>query len=241
MPASDGTILVEESPFASLASEGADVTTLSLEFSVSSQAQVKDQSSPAPAQPSSKPAEAGKGPTSQISSLVTTLQPNGSMSALDKDPSESRADPKVQPCFPEDVNQAPVYTTENLHNLNTSGPSVEHTIGPQAGSSRKYFAEAGSWAHSASLPRGYRRSEGSCRLSSAITPRPFSTKHSKASSLPRLQHVSTAEITISSHFNLTSYLKETGDCSVSKFPAGDNPSGLKLCLWTCHTLSTKIL
>ena len=191
MPASDGTILVEESPFASLASEGAEVITPSLEFSFSSQTQVKGQSSPAPVQPSSKPAESEKGPTGQISSLVTTLQPNGS---CEKDLPELCADPKVQPFFPVEVNQAPIYTTDNRYNPNTSETSVENGIGQQVGGSRKYFAQTGSWTHSASLPRGYRRSEGSCRLSSAITPRPFSSKQTKVTSLPRLQHVSAAEI-----------------------------------------------
>lgn len=197
MPASDGVILVEENPFASLASEGAAVTTSTLEFPFSSQMWVKDRSGPALPQPSSKPAEAGQGPPIQISSLVTTLQPNGSTSALETDPSESGADPKVQPRFPDGLNQAPVHATGNLHNLTSSGPSMEDAIGQKAGS-HKAFARAGSWVHSASLPRGYRRAEGSCRLSSAITARPFGTKHSKASSLPRLQHVSGAEITISS-------------------------------------------
>lgn len=229
MPASDGTISVEESPFASLASEGAAVTTPTLEFPFSSQTWVKDRSGPAPPQASTKPAEAGQGPPSQISSLVTTLQPNGSTLVLDTDPYESRADPKVQPRFPNDVNQAPVHATGNLHNPTSSGPSVEDVVGQQAGS-RKAFARAGSWAHSASLPRGYRRAEGSCRLSSAITARPFGTKHSKASTLPRLQHVSGAEIKISSRLNLISCLKETGDCSGTvewKLPAGDNPSRFK--------------
>lgn len=230
MPASDGAILVEERPFASLASEGAAVTTPTLEFPFSSQTQVKDWSSPAPPLPSSTPAEAGQGPPSQTSSLVTTLQPNGSTSALDTDPSESRADPKVQPRFSDDVNQAPVHATDTLHNPTSSGPSVEDAVGQQARGSRKAFARAGSWAHSASLPRGYRRPKGSYRLSSAITARPFGTKQSSTSSLPRLQHVSGAEITISSRLNMTSYLKEMGDCSGTvewKLPAGDNPSRFK--------------
>lgn len=213
MPASDGTILVEDTPFASLASEGAGVTTPSLEFPFSSQTQVKGQSSPAPMQPSSKPADSEKGPTSQISSLVTTLQPNGATAAFDKDPTELCAGPKVPPFFPDEVHQASVYTTDNRHNLSTSGTSMEHSNGQQAGGSRKYFAQMGSWAHSASLPRGYRRSESSCRLSSAITARPYSSRQSKASSLPRLQHVSAAEITILHYFSLTSSLKEMGDCS----------------------------
>lgn len=223
MPASDGTILVKDTPFTSLASEGEGVSTPSLEFSFSSQTQVKSQSSPAPTQPSSKPAESEKGPTSQISSLVTTLQPNGSTSACDKDPSEFHTDPNVQPFFPDGSTQTPVYTADNRHNLNTStGTSVGHGVGQQVGGSRKYFAQTGSWAHSATLPRGFRRSEGSCRLSSAITARPFSSKQSKVSSLPRLQHVSAVEITIMSYLNLTLYLKEMDYCSMtveSKFPA----------------------
>ncbi|XP_059408450.1 LIM domain only protein 7-like isoform X2 [Carassius carassius] len=39
---------------------------------------------------------------------------------------------------------------------------------------------------SATLPRGFRRSEGSSRLSTGVTPRPFGTKPSKVSSLPRV-------------------------------------------------------
>ncbi|XP_035992039.1 LIM domain only protein 7b isoform X3 [Fundulus heteroclitus] len=41
------------------------------------------------------------------------------------------------------------------------------------------------WSSSASLPRGYRRSEGSTRLSSAVTAKPFEAKPSRMSSLPR--------------------------------------------------------
>ncbi|XP_036419312.1 LIM domain only protein 7b isoform X3 [Colossoma macropomum] len=39
---------------------------------------------------------------------------------------------------------------------------------------------------SATLPRGFRRSEGSSRLSMGVTPRPFGTKASRVSSLPRI-------------------------------------------------------
>lgn len=185
MPASDGAIL-EEGRFASLASNGAGVTTPSLEFPFSSQTQVKGQISLTPAQPSSKCAQPESGPN-QISSSATTIQQNGPTSPLDRDPSEFCADPKVH--------QAPVYTPENRQNLETSGTSVERGPGPQVSSGYKYLAQTGSWARSASLPRGYRRSEGSCRLSSAITPRPFGNKQSRVSSLPRLHNVSAALIT----------------------------------------------
>ncbi|XP_056881609.1 LIM domain only protein 7-like isoform X1 [Takifugu flavidus] len=176
MPASDGAIL-EEGRFASLASNGAGVTTPSLEFPFSSQTQVKGQISLTPAQPSSKRAQPESGPN-QISSSATTIQLNG---PFDRDPSEFCADPKVH--------QAPVYTPENRQNLETSGTSVERGPGPQVSGRYKYLAQTGSWARSASLPRGYRRSEGSCRLSSAITARPFGNKQSRVSSLSRLHNV----------------------------------------------------
>lgn len=199
MPASDGAIL-EEGRFASLASNGAGVTTPSLEFPFSSQTQVKGQISLTPAQPSSKPAQPESGPN-QISSSVTTIQLNGPTSPFERDPSEFCADPKVH--------QASVYTPENRQNLETAGgTSVERGPGPQISGGFKYLAHTGSWARSASLPRGYRRSEGSCRLSSAITARPFGNKQSRVSSLPRLHRVSAALITRWSELNFTSQLKE---------------------------------
>lgn len=205
MPASDGAIL-EEGHFASLASNGAGVTTPSLEFPFSSQTPVKGQISPAPAQPSSKPAQPERGPH-QISSSDPTIQPNGTVSAFDRDPSEFCTDPKVH--------QALVYTPENRPNLETSGTSVERSPGPQVSGSYKYLAQTGSWARSASLPRGYRRSEGSCRLSSAITARPFGNKQSRVSSLPRLHNVSAALVTTWSEFNCTSQLKEARECCMT--------------------------
>ncbi|XP_042572407.1 LIM domain only protein 7b isoform X1 [Cyprinus carpio] len=45
---------------------------------------------------------------------------------------------------------------------------------------------AGGARISATLPRGFRRSEGSSRLSTGVTPRPFGAKPSKVSSLPRV-------------------------------------------------------
>lgn len=192
MPASDGAIL-EEGRFASLASNGAGVTTPSLEFPFSSQTQVKGQVGLTPAQPSSKPAQPESGPN-QITSSVTTIQLNGPTLPFDRDPAEFCADPKVH--------QASVSTPENRQSLETSGTSVERGPGPQVGGGYKYLAQTGSWARSASLPRGYRRSEGSCRLSSAITARPFGNKQSRMSSLPRLHHVSNHTV-IHVKFNLS--------------------------------------
>lgn len=53
----------------------------------------------------------------------------------------------------------------------------------------KNLSRSTTWSSSASLPRGYRRSDSSTRLSSAITARPFGAKPPRHS-LPRLYSVS---------------------------------------------------
>ncbi|XP_026129606.1 LIM domain only protein 7 isoform X2 [Carassius auratus] len=60
------------------------------------------------------------------------------------------------------------------------GPDFSHRVIPP-----ESFC-AGGARISATLPRGFRRSEGSSRLSTGVTPRPFGTKPSKVSSLPRV-------------------------------------------------------
>lgn len=60
------------------------------------------------------------------------------------------------------------------------GPDFSHRAIP-----RESFYAGGAQI-SATLPRGFRRSEGSSRLSTGVTPRPFGTKPSKVSSLPRV-------------------------------------------------------
>lgn len=208
IPASDGNTLIE-THFASLASDGAGVTTPSLDC-FSSQTQVKAQGSPAPLQPTSELAQRDSVFTNQISTLITTIQPNETTkSTSTKDPSASMSshkefqsctDPKVLTLCPDAVNQAGVDALENHksqeENQKTSSePAVEQGRGQQAAGSYEYLSRTGSWSRSASLPRGYRRSEGSCRLSSAITARPFGTKQSRLSSLPRLCNVSLLVIT----------------------------------------------
>ncbi|XP_070765202.1 LIM domain only protein 7b [Enoplosus armatus] len=180
MPASDGNILGEETHFASLASDGAGVTTPSLDCPFSSQTQVKAQGSPAPFKPKSELAQPENVFTNQISTLITTIQPN-----------------KVPTFCPDAVNQAGVDALENHQNHKSQEesqktswkPTVEQGRGQQAAGVYKYLSRTGSWSGSASLPRGYRRSEGSSRLSAAITARPFGSKQSRVSSLPRLCNV----------------------------------------------------
>lgn len=195
MPASDGNILGEESHFASLASDGAGVTTPSPDCPFSSQTQVKAQGGPAPFQPTSE-----KVFTSQISTLITTIQPNKTTKSSESSQKALQfcADSKAPTFCTDAMNQADVHALEDHQNHksqeedpNTSWqPAVEQGRGQQATGIHKYLSSSGSWSGSASLPRGYRRSEGSSRLSTAITAKPFGTKPSRVSSLPRLCNVS---------------------------------------------------
>ncbi|KAI3377558.1 hypothetical protein L3Q82_008726 [Scortum barcoo] len=209
MPASDGNVVGEGTYFASLASDGAGVTTPSPDCSFSSQTQVKAQGRPAPFQPTSEPAQAENVFTNQVSTLTTTLQPNKiAKSASTRDPPASVSsykelpfcvDPKVPTFSPDAVNLAGADALDDLANQNYKSqeeslktswePAVEQGRGQQAAGLYKYLSRTGSWSGSASLPRGYRRSEGSSSLSSAITARPFGTKQSRVSSLPRLFNV----------------------------------------------------
>ncbi|KAJ4947558.1 hypothetical protein JOQ06_009593 [Pogonophryne albipinna] len=169
MPASDANTLGEETHFASLASHGAEVTTPSLDGPFSFQAQVKVQERPAPVQPTSEEAQSVNVLTNQISTLVTTIQPKAGVDGL------------------EDLSHKNHKSQEESQKMSWE-PAVEHGSGQQAAAGYSFMSKTGSWSGSASLPRGYRRSEGSSRLSSAITARPFGTK-SRVSSLPRLFNV----------------------------------------------------
>ncbi|XP_067442687.1 LIM domain only protein 7-like isoform X3 [Thunnus thynnus] len=207
MPASDGNILGEDTHLTSLASDGAGVTTPSLDYPFSSQTQVKAQGSPAPFQLTSEPVQPENGFTVQISPLVTTILPNDTTKSTgSRDPTAALSshkelplsmDPQVPTFSPDTVNQAAVDALEDLsyqkseeESQKTSlEPAAEQGRGQQAASLYTYLSRTGSWSGSASLPRGYRRSEGSSRLSSVITARPFGTKQSRVSSLPRLCNV----------------------------------------------------
>lgn len=205
MPASDGNILGEKNHFASVASVGARVTTPSLNCPLSSQTHVKAQCSPASLLPTSEVVKPENDYTNQISTLVTTLKPNKTTKSTSiKNPSASLSSlKKLQGCaglkdqmrVPESVNQAeadaPVDKKSQEENQKTPiEPDVEQDRGQQAAGVYKFLSQTGSWSRSASLPRGYRRSEGSCRLSSAITARPFGALQSRVSSLPKLCNVS---------------------------------------------------
>ncbi|XP_022623614.1 LIM domain only protein 7-like isoform X4 [Seriola dumerili] len=209
MPASDGSILGEETHFASLASDGAGVTTPSLDCPFSSQTQVKVQGASAPFQPTPELAQPEHVFTNQISTLVTTIQPNETTkSTSTRDPTASMSshkelqfciDPKVPTFCTDAVHLTAADALEDLSHQNhkpqeesqktSLEPALDQGRGRQAAGVYKYLSRTGSWSGSASLPRGYRRSEGSSRLSSAITARPFGTKQSRGFSLPRLHNL----------------------------------------------------
>lgn len=215
MPASYDTILGQETHFGSLASEGRRVTTPSQDCPFSSQTHVKAQCSPPPFQPTSEKPWIENYFTNQISTLTTTLQPNKatkSISSKDRPASMSNqkdlrfcADSKSLTLRPDAANRAGGDSVENHQNHKSQEenggtwlePGMEQAGRRQAEDVYKYLSRTGSWSRSASLPRGYRRSEGSCRLSSAITARPFGTKQSRVSSLPRLCNVSSLAFMVS--------------------------------------------
>ncbi|XP_008290883.1 LIM domain only protein 7-like isoform X2 [Stegastes partitus] len=198
MPASDGNILGEETYFASVASDGAGATTPSLDQPFSSQTQVKAPGGPRLFQSTLELARPQNVFTNQISTLVIATQPNCTAEPTgNRDPTSSTSSYKPSFCIdPDAVNQAGVDALKDLSYQNHKSneerqksswePAVDLGKDQHAAGVYKYLSRTGSWSGSASLPRGYRRSEGSARLSSAITARPFGTKQSRVSSLPRL-------------------------------------------------------
>uniref|UniRef100_A0A4W6CF75 PDZ domain-containing protein n=1 Tax=Lates calcarifer TaxID=8187 RepID=A0A4W6CF75_LATCA len=207
MPASDVNIVGEDTHIASLASDGARVTTPSLDSPFSSQTQVKARGNPALFQPTSELAQPENVYKNQTSTLVTTIQPKETtkststrgLTASVSSPKELQfcIGPKVPTFSPDAVDQTAVDAVEDLSHQKSQEesqktswePAAEQGGGQQAAGIYKYLTRTGSWSGSASLPRGYRRSEGSSRLSSAITARPFGTKQSRVSSLQRLCNV----------------------------------------------------
>nr|XP_020465221.1 LIM domain only protein 7-like isoform X3 [Monopterus albus] len=192
MPASDRNILREETHCASLASDGTGVTTPSPDLPFSSKTKVKTQGSPSVYQTPSEQAQPENVLTRQTSTLVTTIQPLETRKSTTRDAYmlSHKELPKVPPVFPDASGQTGNEVKESLsqeESQKTSWePAEEQGRDQQAAGLYKYLSRPGSWSRSASLPRGFRRSEGSTRLSSAITARPFGTKPCRVSPLPRL-------------------------------------------------------
>ncbi|XP_074522716.1 LIM domain only protein 7b isoform X3 [Halichoeres trimaculatus] len=229
MPISDGIIPGEETHHASLASDGAGVTTPTPDCPFSSKTPIRAQGCLDPFQPTSETAQSNYVLTNQISTLTTTLQP---VKTAESTSTRVSSYTKKVPAPSLDAgHQSGVDPLEDLshHNHETQKesqhtlcePAVEMGQGQQSAGSYKYFSRAGSWSGSASLPRGYRRSEGSSRLSSAITARPFGSKQSRVSSLPRLCDVD----------NNGSLLMK---CEKEEYPSPPAESSLKRQTATAH-------
>ncbi|XP_061670991.1 LIM domain only protein 7-like isoform X3 [Syngnathoides biaculeatus] len=176
IPASDGDKLGEETHFASLTLNGAAVTTPIEDNAFSFQTQFKPQGNSAPVHP------------------VTDLSQPENVAAQIASPSTPAFPGEAEPADTVDISNAfedlsdhsPWSKMEgNENSSETSGDKSRC----QSAANTKYLTRTVSWSCSASLPRGFKRSDGSCRLSSVITARPFQTKHSSMSTLPRLRNV----------------------------------------------------
>ncbi|XP_029901494.1 LIM domain only protein 7b isoform X2 [Myripristis murdjan] len=196
MPGSDVTVLAEEAWSGSLAPD--EVTTPSLGYPFSSQTQAKVQGSTTSLQPTSELARPGNILKDQITSGVTTELPNDTITATCAN--DSRAAVTNGPISAMDTGfchmevspmdpKVPIFhqTTADAQRSQAEAQQMSvEASDQQAPGLYRYISRTGSWSGSASLPRGYRRSEGSSRLSAVVTARPYGTKPSRVSSLPRL-------------------------------------------------------
>lgn len=188
MPASGHHVVGEETYSASLATDGAAVATPSLDCPFSSQTEVKAQGSPVPSTFESV----------QLRNNVPneTAKLCGSTDSSAASSSHKELSPHTHPQVPSFFGQTAADTLGVSQQ--TQGEARKASREQAEGQGRgqppaalyRYLRRPVSRSGSASLPRGYRRSEGSSRLSAAITARPFGTKQARVSSLPRLRNVS---------------------------------------------------
>ncbi|KAK0139174.1 LIM domain only protein 7 [Merluccius polli] len=187
MPASHPLLPGDEVPAASPASDGTSTaTTPSACSPYTSRTHIKLQSSPAPLPPTGGLTHTGgrgrratMGPVPYLSTGSADRTPN----------SPPVTDRKVTSLYHGPRPLGRDVTQQNHGSLNQAGPGAWEEAGLGKGPthhSSLYRYNTMSWSGSASLPRGYRRSEGSARLSTAVTARPFGTRPSRLSALPRL-------------------------------------------------------
>ncbi|XP_071015547.1 LIM domain only protein 7b [Oncorhynchus clarkii lewisi] len=135
--------------------------------------------------PTTLPGSSSSLTTGTSSSLTTSDPVNGTGSNLTS--GTGSHSPSASMDIPD---QALLSTVESLTSVGAPG----HVSAPQQQELPLYRyssrAPGGRGRGSASLPRGYRRSEGSLScLSAGFTPRPFGAKSSRVSSLPRLYNL----------------------------------------------------
>lgn len=185
MPASDGSVLGEEIRTACLASAiaGANVPSAKasnpLTLTSSDATRVENEL------------------VTQISTLVTTLKPSESskstsvnhlsVAVCNLKTRPGGAALKCQTSCPESICRPDGGAVPDPRTPEEA--AEEPDGGQQAAGVYKFLSKGGSWSRSASLPRGFRRSEGSSRLSSAVTARPFGAMQPRVSSLPKLCNV----------------------------------------------------
>lgn len=185
MPASDGSILGEEIRAASVPSA---ISGANVPFS--------EVSSPLTLT-ACEATKVEKELVTQISTLVTTLKPTEStkltsVNHLSVSVCSLKTCPgakalKCQTSCPEPICRPHGGAVPDLGT--TEVAADEPDGGQQAAGVYRFLSNGGSWSRSASLPRGFRRSEGSSRLSSAVTARPFGAMQPRVSSLPKLCNV----------------------------------------------------
>lgn len=169
MPASDASILGEEPRTACLA--GATSSEVSSPSTLTSPQAAKVENKP----------------VTQISTLVTTLKPtettkSTSVNHVSVSSLKTRQSSCPEPSGPDGGTVPDPKTPEEA--------AEEPDGGQQAAGVYSFLSKGGSWSRSASLPRGFRRSEGSSRLPSAVTAKPFGAMQPRVSSLPKLCSVS---------------------------------------------------
>ncbi|CAL8246942.1 unnamed protein product [Lota lota] len=185
MPASHRPLLGEEVPATSLASNGTSSSTAtnpSAHSPYTSQTLIKLQPVP-----TAGPTQTGVG------GHRTTIGsfPYLGIGTADRTPNSPQVtDRKVTSLHHGPFLQERDVTQQNHCSLNPASTGAGEEAGGLGNGpthhSSMYRYNSMSWSGSASLPRGYRRSEGSARLSTVLTARPFGTRPSRMSSLPRL-------------------------------------------------------
>ncbi|XP_007553989.1 LIM domain only protein 7-like isoform X1 [Poecilia formosa] len=229
-PESGGSIRREETYIASLAADGRDrVTTPSAYQTFTTQTQVKslgnqftfpstsEQTQPECVLPNQNASSVKFAEPGLFDSKESTRSYN---SALCKH--SFSTEPKGRICSPNLAGQSGVAVAEDLTNRIKKSQETPKIIDSaedggacqqESAGVSKYLSRSTTWSSSASLPRGYRRSEGSPRLSSAITARPFGAKPSRHS-LPKQYNADSQSLTSNtedshSSFNRPSLKRQT--------------------------------
>ncbi|KAM8876732.1 uncharacterized protein ACB058_002858 isoform 2-T2 [Synchiropus picturatus] len=182
VPAAESNLLMEDNLCPSLASNGKQATTPSLDSPFTSQTQERAQTSSISSQPLMDciPSQTSlQEQTSPLSTSTLSVKTNSPTS----DSGHNKLTFYMKPKSQTDASQR--VCISDIRHLSSEVESGDVSLEPDAELTGTLCAnkrKSGMWSNSASLPRGYRRSEGSSRLSSVITARPFV----RMSSMPRL-------------------------------------------------------